>query len=289
MMKRKQFLKKLTAGAGGIIALGAVTTDATAAPGERRAQIGFNHLPNKEERTMKTIIHRAATRGHANHGWLDSHHTFSFANYNNTERTRFGVLRVLNDDVIDGGTGFGRHPHDNMEIISIPIEGALEHKDSMGNSTVIAEGEIQAMSAGTGVFHSEFNHYKDRHAKFLQIWLFPKQRNITPRYDQKKFDEAGRRNAFQTVVAPVTEGGNAVKIVQDAWFSLADLDEGRSLTYKVNKPENGLYLFLIEGSIIVAGTRLDRRDSMGITDTAQVTVSAAAASKLMMMEVPMSV
>ncbi|MEY2925181.1 MAG: hypothetical protein RLZZ337_1731, partial [Bacteroidota bacterium] len=187
-MKRKDFLKKALL-ASGLAAtpafLKAKDSDAFRSTYDKLMhQVGFNHLPNKEVKTMNTVLHKAQTRGHANHGWLNSHHTFSFANYHNPERMHFGVLRVLNDDEVQAGKGFGTHPHDNMEIISIPLEGDLEHKDSMGNVTVIREGDVQVMSAGTGVFHSEYNKNTNKDVKFLQIWLFPNAKNVEPRYDQ---------------------------------------------------------------------------------------------------------
>ena len=163
-------------------------------------QVGFNHLPNQENKTMNTVVHKAATRGHANHGWLDSHHTFSFANYHNPERMHFGVLRVLNDDQVAGGKGFGTHPHDNMEIISIPLEGDLEHKDSMGTVATIKHGDVQVMSAGTGIFHSEYNKNVDKAVKFLQIWVFPNKKNVEPRYDQITLNAIKKDNEFYQVL-----------------------------------------------------------------------------------------
>jgi redox-sensitive bicupin YhaK (pirin superfamily) len=192
---------------------------------------------------MKTILHSADRRGHVSFGWLDSHHSFSFGNYYEPEKLQFGMLRVLNDDVIQGGAGFDTHSHDNMEIISVPLEGALEHKDSTGTLSVIYENDVQIMSAGTGIKHSEFNHYKDKGTNFLQIWIIPKKRNVQPRYDQKSFKKEDRINILQTVVAPDDE--NAVAINQDAWLSLSSLKGGFSTSYSLKKAGNGVYAFVI--------------------------------------------
>ncbi|MBX2843436.1 MAG: pirin family protein [Flammeovirgaceae bacterium] len=234
---------------------------------------------------MKTIIHKAATRGHANHGWLDSHHTFSFANYYDPERVHFGALRVLNDDIVDGGMGFGKHPHDNMEIISIPLSGDLEHKDSMGNTTVIKENDVQVMSAGTGLFHSEYNRNKESKVNFLQIWVFPKERNIKPKYDQKTYDPNDRINKFQKVVSP--NDPNAVWINQDAHFSLGNFEAGQKADYKISNPENGVYLFLLNGKIKINGENLDIRDGMGIWETAQIEIEILEQSEILLMDIPM--
>ncbi|UZR98727.1 pirin family protein [Chondrinema litorale] len=236
---------------------------------------------------MKTILHKADTRGHANHGWLDSHHTFSFANYYNPERVHFGVLRVLNDDIVEGGRGFGTHPHDNMEIISIPLEGALEHKDSMGNTFVIKKNDVQIMSAGTGVFHSEYNKSEESNVNFLQIWVFPKEKNIKPRYDQITVDPELRVNKWQTVVAPDKEG--AVWINQDAYFSLGKIEAGNSLDYQIQKEGNGVYIFVLDGSIEVNGNALDTRDGLGIWDAESFNVKASKNVEVLLMDVPMTV
>jgi quercetin 2,3-dioxygenase len=248
--------------------------------------LGYNHIPNKEEKTMKSVLHRAETRGHANHGWLDSHHSFSFANYQNPERVHFGVLRVLNDDIVHPAMGFGTHPHDNMEIISIPLEGALEHKDSMGNRFVIRKNDVQIMSAGTGITHSEYNESKAEHVNFLQIWIFPKQRNITPRYGQVTYEPSDRKNQWQVVVSPEEDG--SVWINQDAWFSLADLDLGKSLRYSPRKDGNGMYIFVLDGEISVDGQQLNRRDGYGIWDTTALEITASSNAKVLLMDVPMA-
>jgi quercetin 2,3-dioxygenase len=236
---------------------------------------------------MKTTLHKAATRGHANHGWLDSWHTFSFANYYDPSRIHFGALRVLNDDTVAPGMGFGRHPHDNMEIISIPLEGDLEHGDSMGNQAVIKQGDVQAMSAGTGIVHSEKNKNSDKRVKFLQIWVFPKQRNVQPRYDQKTFGEEEKKNRLLTVVSPLGTNDGGVQIHQDAWFSLGKLDKGTSLSYKVKKEGNGVYAFVLEGDVTINDIVLNRRDGLGIEEEKNLSITVDADSELLLMEVPM--
>lgn len=201
-MNRKDFLKKGLLGTGMFITSAAVGDALINDIDEIKPlePMGYNHLPNPQNKvTDNMVLHKAQTRGHANHGWLDTYHSFSFANYHNPERMHFGVLRVLNDDRVDAGKGFGTHPHDNMEIISIPLEGDLEHKDSMGNVAVIKKGDIQVMSAGTGIQHSEYNRNSDQFTKFLQIWVFPKKRNVTPRYDQITLNEADRHNNLQQI------------------------------------------------------------------------------------------
>ncbi|MEC8885070.1 MAG: pirin family protein, partial [Bacteroidota bacterium] len=208
---------------------------------------------------MKKILHKSETRGDANHGWLHSKHTFSFANYYDPQRMNFGVLRVLNDDKVSGGMGFGTHPHQNMEIISIPLSGDLEHQDSMGNTTVIKEGDIQVMSAGTGVQHSEYNKNKDEEVRFLQIWVIPHTQNVEPRYDQITLKKEDRKNKLQQVLSPNKEDAG-VWIHQDAWFNMVDLDADKAVTYDFNLASNGLYLFVLEGSVEVADEKLERRD-----------------------------
>lgn len=292
-MNRKDFIKK---GVVGGLAM-------AAAPSMIRAKnvrlkesdydklmkpIGFNHLPNNEEKVMNKVIHRAATRGHANHGWLNSHHTFSFANYYNPDRVHFGVLRVLNDDEIAPGTGFGTHPHDNMEIISIPLEGALEHKDSMGNTSVIRSGEIQVMSAGTGIFHSEYNASKEESGKFLQIWVFPREKNVTPRYDQIPLGDVAQKNKLYQVLSPNADDAG-VWIHQDSWFHIGEYDTETSEEYRLKKDGNGVYAFVIEGQVVIDNTNLDKRDGMGISNTTSFTVNAKAGSKILLMEIPMTV
>jgi quercetin 2,3-dioxygenase len=236
---------------------------------------------------MKTILHKAATRGHASHGWLDSWHTFSFANYYDPERIHFGALRVLNDDTVAPGMGFGKHPHDNMEIISIPLQGDLEHQDSMGNKQVIREGDVQVMSAGTGIAHSEKNASNAAPVKFLQIWVFPNQNNVTPRYDQKAFTAADKHNKLITVVSPIGEN-EGVHVHQDAWFSLGNLEKDTTQNYTVKRAGNGVYVFLLEGEAIVNDIVLNRRDGLGISETDSLTIKATTDAQLLLMDVPMN-
>lgn len=249
-------------------------------------QVGFNHLPNKETRTMNTVIHKSNTRGHANHGWLDSHHTFSFANYHNPERMNFGVLRVLNDDRVAAGTGFGTHPHDNMEIVSIPLDGDLEHKDSMGNTAVIRSGDVQVLSAGTGITHSEYNKNKDQEVKFLQIWVFPKTRGVQPRYDQVSIRDIEKDNAFYQVLSPNPDD-QGVWVHQDAWFHIGKFEAGKSDTYTLKKEGNGIYAFVLEGEVEIGENTLESRDGMGIWDTSDIEVKASKNARVLLMEVSM--
>lgn len=234
------------------------------------------------------ILHKAGTRGDANHGWLHSRHTFSFANYYNPERMRFGVLRVLNDDWVAPGKGFGTHPHDNMEIVSIPLEGDLEHKDSMENVAVIRHGDVQVMSAGTGITHSEYNKNSDKPVKFLQIWIFPKKQNVAPRYDQITLSLNERINRFQQILSP-DEKDEGVWIHQDAWFHLGRFDKGFSAVYRLKKPGNGVYAFIIKGDVTIADTVLNERDGLGIRDTGEFRVTADSQdAEVLLMEVPMT-
>ncbi len=235
---------------------------------------------------MKTTLHKANTRGNANHGWLNAYHTFSFAGYFNPERHNFGVLRVLNDDTIAGGMGFGMHPHDNMEIITIPLEGDLAHKDSMGNAATIKHGDVQVMSAGTGVRHSEFNPNADKQTKLLQIWLFPKTENVTPRYQQITLNTEDRHNKLQQVLSP-NKGDAGVWIHQDAWFHMGNFDAGVSAKYNLNKPGNGLYVFVIKGEIEIAGQTLSTRDGLGIENFETFDITAKTDSEFLLMEIPM--
>jgi quercetin 2,3-dioxygenase len=236
---------------------------------------------------MQVALHRADTRGHASHGWLDTWHTFSFADYFNPERIHFGALRVLNDDWIKGGTGFGRHPHDNMEIVTIMLEGEIRHSDSMGHVQVLHKDEVQAMSAGTGIFHAEENNLPDSPVRLLQIWVFPKERNIAPRYDQRFFDPLLRKNNWQLLAGPNPKNG-ALELKQQAWFSRIDIDKGRQVTYPLNSPQNGVYLFNISGAVgFENGGQLKRRDGAGIYNTRHVVLSADEDSELLVIEVPM--
>lgn len=237
---------------------------------------------------MQTILHKATTRGHADHGWLNSWHTFSFANYHNPERIHFGELRVLNDDTVAGGMGFGKHPHDNMEIISIPLEGDLEHSDNMGNTTVIKQGDVQIMSAGTGVVHSEKNHSSDKPVKFLQIWVFPNQRNVKPRYDQKTFSKEDKQNKLLTVVSPIGTNDGGVQIHQDAWFSLGNFEQGTAVEYNLKKEGNGVYAFLLEGDITINDIVLNKRDGLGISGESKLSITATTDAEILLMEIPIN-
>ena len=238
-----------------------------------------------------TIFHAANTRGHANHGWLNAHHSFSFANYYDPNRMNFGVLRVLNDDIVAPSMGFGTHPHDNMEIITIPLRGALKHRDSMGNEGIIEQFDVQVMSAGTGVRHSEFNANIDTEVSLLQIWIFPNRRNVTPRYDQKTFKPADRRNEFQTLVAPLehlTDTTEALGIHQNAWFSLGNLEKGVEKTYNIQNSSNGVYVFLIEGTATINGHPLSKRDALGIWNTENLHIIAQSDAEILLLDVPMN-
>ena len=235
-----------------------------------------------------TVLHLADSRGLANHGWLESRHTFSFAGYQNPERMHFGVLRVLNDDRVSSGMGFGTHPHDNMEIISIPLEGDLEHKDSMGNTTVIRKGDIQAMSAGTGIYHSEYNKNSDKLTKFLQIWIFPNQRDVTPRYDQLTLNEADRHNKLQQVLSPNPQDAG-IWIHQDAWFHMGNFDQDFAAEYQIKKPGNGVYAFILKGDFTINGTALHERDGFGLWDIDKISLRAdSQGAEILLMEVPMN-
>lgn len=235
---------------------------------------------------MDAVLHKANTRGHANHGWLDSWHTFSFASYYDPSRMHFGALRVLNDDTVAPGMGFGKHPHDNMEIISIPLEGDLEHEDNIGNKQVIQQGDVQVMSAGTGVAHSEKNKNNDQFVKFLQIWVFPNQKNVTPRYDQKSFSQNDKHNKLVTVVSPMGEQ-QGVQIHQDAWFSLGKLDKGVAVDYDLKKGGNGIYAFVLEGDVTINEFVLNRRDGLGLSGVQKIKVTADSDAEILLMEVPM--
>lgn len=235
---------------------------------------------------MKTVLHKAASRGHADHGWLNSHHSFSFAGYHNPERMHFGVLRVLNDDQVAPGKGFGTHPHDNMEIISIPLEGDLEHKDSMGNVATIKEGDVQVMSAGTGIYHSEYNKNVDKPVKFLQIWVFPNKRNVEPRYDQISIRDIEKKNAFYQVLSPNPDDAG-VWVHQDAWFHLGKFETGATDTYQIKKEGNGVYAFVLEGAVEINGQQLEKRDGLGLWDTESFDFKSLSDSRVLLMEVPM--
>jgi redox-sensitive bicupin YhaK (pirin superfamily) len=291
-MDRKAFLRNSLLGAGAL-----ATARVSAAVIENDIDelrpldlLGFNHIPNTQSKIMaNTVLHKADTRGNANHGWLNSYHTFSFANYYNPERMNFGVLRVLNDDTVMGGKGFGTHPHDNMEIISIPLEGDREHKDSMGNVAVIRNGDIQVMSAGTGIQHSEYNKNVDKTVKFLQIWVFPNKRNVTPRYDQITLKLADRKNKLQQILSP-NPNDAGVWIHQNAWFHLGTFDKGFKTQYRIKGGSgNGVYAFVLNGNITINGQTLGARDGFGVWDVAQLDIQADSKAELLLMEVSMQI
>ena len=238
---------------------------------------------------MKTIIHKANTRGYADHGWLKSHHTFSFASYQNPERNNFGMLRVLNDDLVQPKMGFGTHPHQNMEIISIPLKGALSHKDSMGNKRAIEVGEVQVMSAGTGLTHSEFNDSKTDEVNFLQLWIIPEEMSVKPNYEQREFAKEGRQNQLQTVVAPKDKlEGDALPISQQAYIYRTELDSNHSIDLELKSENNGWYIFVLEGNIMVEGNSLSKRDAIGVSETNKIEIKSNYKSELVIVEVPMN-
>ncbi len=236
---------------------------------------------------MKTVLHKANTRGHNSFGWLNSYHSFSFGHYYNPERMHFGALRVLNDDTVAPGMGFGKHPHDNMEIVSIPLSGDLHHQDSTGRNEIIRQHDVQIMSAGSGIAHSEMNANKDQQVKFLQIWVMPKELNINPRYEQKSFKPADRTNQIFTVVAP--DNQDAVWINQDAWFSLANFEAGKNDEYFIRQMDNGVYVFVINGSVTINDTVLHERDGLGIWDIGSIKIEANTNTELLLIEVPMNI
>lgn len=289
-MDRKDFLKKGLLGTGMFVASSALgnVIENNIDELKKLEPLGFNHLPHTNSKIMaSTVLHKAETRGHANHGWLDSHHTFSFASYHNPERMHFGVLRVLNDDRVDPGMGFGKHPHDNMEIISIPLEGDLEHNDSIGNTAVIRKGDIQVMSAGTGIQHSEYNRNKDKPTKFLQIWVFPNKKNVTPRYDQITLNEKDRHNNIQQILSP-NANDEGVWIHQDAWFHLANFDKGFEASYNIKKSGNGVYAFILKGEVIINGIEANTRDGLGLWDLDALQIKASTDAEFLLMDVPMT-
>lgn len=235
---------------------------------------------------MKTVFHPSESRGYANHGWLEARHSFSFASWYQPDRLHFGALRVLNDDIIQGGMGFGTHPHDNMEIVTIPLKGDLKHKDSMGNSAVIREGDIQVMSAGTGIQHSEYNNSPDKEINLFQLWLFPNKRNVKPRYDQLPIRSLHQKNEFFQILSP-SANDQGVWIHQDAWMHILDADQGQSFDYVLQSPENGVYLIVIEGEVEVDNQALSRRDAIGIWETDNLTIKTKTDAELLLVQVPM--
>lgn len=237
---------------------------------------------------MKTVLHKANTRGIINHGWLQAKHTFSFGSYHNPKRMQFGALRVLNDDTVAPGMGFGTHPHRDMEIISIPLEGDLEHKDNMGNTAVIKSGDIQAMSAGTGITHSEYNKSLDKEVKLLQIWIIPKENGVEPRYDQITLKVSDRYNKLQQVLSPRVDD-QSVWIHQNAWFYLSDLDQNKKLNYPLKDfKNNGVYVFVLQGDVNINGQDLNSRDGFGLWDIKSIDIQSNSDVELLLMEVPMN-
>ena len=235
---------------------------------------------------MNKVYHSAETRGHADHGWLNANHSFSFASYYDPNRMNFGALRVLNDDTISPGKGFGKHSHDNMEIITIPLKGDLEHKDSLGNIGAINEGEIQVMSAGTGIYHSEYNKNSDKFINLLQLWVMPKKQDVKPRYDQRSFKGLKKKNSIYQVLSPYPED-EGMWIHQDAWIHLGDFEEVTSVDYMLKKKGNGVYIFVMEGIFKVANEKLEKRDALGVWNTESITFEAQSKSQVLLIEVPM--
>lgn len=288
-MNRKEFLKKGLLGSA-LLSVAGLIARRQEEKLPKKEILGFNHLPIKNTINMEnSVLHKANTRGHANHGWLDAYHSFSFASYYNPERMQFGALRVLNDDTVNASEGFGTHPHDNMEIITIPLEGAIEHKDSMGNTSVIRAGEIQVMSAGSGVTHSEFNHHSDQKLKLLQIWIFPNKQNVKPRYDQLKLDPSDKQNRLQQILSPVPEEAG-VWIHQNAWFHLGKFDQDSVASYQLKDKSNGVYAFVIHGQFEINNQKLERRDALGVWGIENLSLTSLEKdSEILLIEVPMNV
>jgi quercetin 2,3-dioxygenase len=235
-----------------------------------------------------TIYHAADSRGSADHGWLKAKHTFSFAGYHDPSRIHFGSLRVLNDDEVAPGMGFSMHPHDNMEIITIPLEGKITHKDSMGNHGTITAGEIQVMSAGTGVRHSEMNGSHQERLRLLQIWIFSDKENVEPRYDQLQYPALTDNQLTQILSPNANDAG--VWIHQQAWFNLTKITQGGEVKYALHKPEhNGVYIFVIDGEIEVAGQKMCPRDGLGIADTHSFDMKGTSDATVLLMEIPLYV
>lgn len=233
------------------------------------------------------VLHKAASRGHVDHGWLQANFSFSFGSWYDPKRIQFGALRVLNDDIIGEGMGFGTHPHDNMEIITIPLEGDLAHKDSMGNAATIKNGDIQVMSAGTGIQHSEFNPNPTVKTKSLQIWLFPNKKNVTPRYQQISLNPTDRINSLQQILSPFPED-DGVWIHQDAWFHIGKFDKEVTVTYQLKKEGNGVYAFILSGALTINGQEVTTRDGMGIWDCQVLDIKTSTEAEILLMEIPMN-
>lgn len=293
-MKRSKFLKSSILGLASLSMMDLKAKDVELSEKSSDSQqldpnVGFNHLPNPKNKSMKnSLLIKAQDRGHANHGWLDTNHSFSFANYYNPDRMHFGVLRVLNDDHVAAGAGFGTHPHENMEIITIPLEGDLEHKDSMGTQEVIKNGDVQVMSAGTGIYHSEYNANKDRPVKFFQIWVFPNKRNVEPRYDQITLDAQKMENQFMQILSPNSDD-DGVWIHQNAWFDLGKFESGKSVIHALRDGKsNGLFAMVVDGKFKIEGQELNPRDGFGLWELNTLSIEAIETGRLLLMEVPMN-
>jgi redox-sensitive bicupin YhaK (pirin superfamily) len=287
-MNRKEFLKHSFFLVASTLVLPSIFRNEKEAKEKQREEIlGFNHIPYKKEDNMVTVIHKADSRGFANHGWLEARHSFSFANYYNPSRMNFGVLRVLNDDKIAPSMGFGTHPHDNMEIITIPLKGALKHKDSMGNGAVINHGDIQVMSAGSGVNHSEFNDRDDTDTELFQIWLYPNKKNVEPRYQQISIKDVSKKNELYQILSPYPDD-QGVWIHQDAWFYLGEFDKDLSINYKLKNPSNGVYAMIIEGKANIEGHELNKRDAIGVKASNEIQINVTKGSYMLLMEVPLN-
>ncbi len=292
-MKRKDFIKNgVLSSLIAMVAPSVLKADTKVTSDEKetstKTKLGHNHMPNSNMNTMNSVLHKANTRGSADHGWLKVNHTFSFANYQNPNRMNFGVLRVLNDDTISGGMGFNPHPHNNMEIITIPLEGSIKHKDDMGNSSVIARGDVQVMSAGKGVVHSEFNAHEQDDLKLLQIWLFSNKKNVEPRYQQIPIRDVEKKNEFYQILSPHNDD-QGVWIHQNAWFHLGEFESKKRVTYKIQSAENGIYAFIIEGKATIENQSLEKRDGFGLWNTDAIEIQAEENSKILLMEVPMKI
>ncbi len=293
-MDRKNFLKKALSGtallaAGGAVAAVIKNDIDELQPIDLSKQVGFNHHPGHETiMNENTVLHKASSRGSADYGWLKTNYSFSFANYYNPDRMNFGVLRVLNDDFIAAGMGFNTHPHDNMEIITIPLQGVVAHKDSMGNAGTITAGEVQVMSAGTGIQHSEFNHLKDTDLRLFQIWIFPNKANVTPRYDQMKLP-LEKKNELNQILSPSADDAG-VWIHQDAWFNLGTFDKDHTFSYTLKQPKtHGVYAFIVEGDFTINGQALNKRDGFGLWNLSELNIQANSdEARILLMEVPMA-
>ncbi len=293
-MKRKDFLKAGILASAGMAIKGASADIIMSNQNDELLpllnNVGFNHMPQPDSKISgNMVLHKADTRGGADWGWLQAKHSFSFANYYNPERMNFGVLRVLNDDIIAAGRGFSTHPHDNMEIVTIPLQGALEHKDSMGNGSIIKQYDLQHMSAGTGILHSEFNPNKDIEARTLQIWMFPKESDIVPKYHQQSFEPKHRINKWQCVVSPDPEKYGGIYVHQDAWFTMGKFTPNRNTSYTIHKKGNGVYAFIIEGDVTINGQSLNKRDGLGIWDVNELSIHADSECEILLMDVPMQI